>query len=163
MKFILHITEDTTVEQINRGFVMQAVSFLVHSLLALGSWVGLMLIGSAIHPAGISHWAILLLSMAIPVGVGIVVCSIRRDEMAATVWLAGVIWVLLFSLYLLDLPTGPGHCFQCSATEKLARSFLSWPSPSGLVDNDAPFLATWPAAALIGYAMGAKLGMIRSK
>ncbi len=139
----------------------QALWVFLHTLLALGTWFALMLIGYALNPPGISQWAILLLSMAAPFAVGIIVTTIRKNEMATAVWLIGVIWILVFSLYLLDLPTGAGHCFQCSATEKLTRSFLSLPSPSGLVDDDSPFLATWPAAALVGYSMGAWIGMRR--
>jgi hypothetical protein len=45
------------------------------------------------------------------------------------------------------------------SVEKLSRTFLGWPSPSGLIDDDGPFLGTWPAAALIGYAIGARLAM----
>ncbi|MGB7264326.1 MAG: hypothetical protein WBC92_02360 [Terracidiphilus sp.] len=137
----------------------QALWVFLHTLLALGSWLALMLAGYALHPNGVPQWAILLLSLAVPLAVGLIVTKIRPDEMATVVWLIGVIWVLVFSLYILDLPTGPGQCFQCGANEKLARAFLSLPQPSGLIDDDTPFLATWPAAALIGYSIGAKLGM----
>jgi hypothetical protein len=59
------------------------------------------------------------------------------------------------------MPTGPNACLQCDATEKLTRSFFSWPGPSGLIDNDGPFLGTWPAAALIGYSIGARFALKR--
>jgi hypothetical protein len=140
----------------------QALWVFLHSILALGTWFALMLIGYAVNPSGIPQWMILFASIAIPLLAGFLVAKLRPDKMANVVWLIGAIWLMVFSLYLLDLPTGTGQCFQCSATEKLTRSFLSVPSPSGLMDNDAPFLATWPAAALIGYSIGAKLGMLRS-
>jgi hypothetical protein len=57
------------------------------------------------------------------------------------------------------MPTGPNQCFQCDATEKLTRTFFSLPKPSGLIDNDGPFLCTWPAAAFLGYAIGAGLAL----
>jgi hypothetical protein len=141
----------------------QALWVFLHALLALGSWFGLMMIGYAVNPPGIPQWLILMLSMAIPLMVGLIVNRFRPDEMATMVWLLGAIWVMIFSLYVLDLPTGPGHCFECGANEKLARTLLSLPHPSGLMDDDAPFLATWPAAALIGYSIGAKLGMRRRR
>jgi hypothetical protein len=79
--------------------------------------------------------------------------------MAVAVWLLGLIWFLIISLWILDMPTGPAACFQCGAVDKLTRTFFSLPSPSGLIDDDGPFIATWPAAALVGYAIGAKLAL----
>jgi hypothetical protein len=57
----------------------------------------------------------------------------------------------------------PNQCFQCDATDKLTRTFFSIPKPSGLIDDDGPFLATWPAAALVGYSIGAWLAFRRLK
>ena len=87
------------------------------------------------------------------------ITSFRQDEMATAVWLVGMIWLLIIALWVLDMPTGPDQCFQCGATEKLTRTFFSLPQPSGLIDNDGPFLGTWPAAALAGYSIGARLAM----
>jgi hypothetical protein len=87
--------------------------------------------------------------------------SFRQDEMAPLVWLAGLTWIVIISLWVLDMPTGPNACFHCDATEKMSRTFLSIPGPSGLIDNDGPFLGTWPAAALLGYAIGARLARRR--
>ena len=139
----------------------QAAWYCLHAMLALGSWIALMLVGYAVDPAGVSQWAILLLSMAVPLAVGFAVTKVRADDTATVVWLLGAIWALLFSLYVLDLPTGPGRCFQCDATEKLTRTFFSLPSPSGLIDDDGPFLGTWPSAALVGYSIGARLALRR--
>ena len=75
--------------------------------------------------------------------------------------LVGLIWILIVSLWILDMPTGSNACLQCGATEKLTRTFLSLPRPSGLIDNDGPFLGTWPTAALFGYSIGAWLGLRR--
>lgn len=139
----------------------QAVSFFLHSLLALATWIGLMLIGYAVTPVGIPQWVILLLSLALPLVVGLIIVRIHPSEMATAVWLVGLIWLMIVGLYVLDLPTGPDHCFQCTATEKLSRTFFSLPNPSGLIDDDGPFIGTWPAAALVGYSIGAWLGMRR--
>jgi hypothetical protein len=137
----------------------QIVWFLVHMLLALAAWMGLMLVGYALNPVGVPQTAILAASFLVPLLLGHIVTRIRQDEMATLVWLTGLIWMLLISLWVLDMPTGPNACLQCGATEKLVRTFFSIPLPSGLIDNDGPFLATWPAAALIGYSLGARLAL----
>jgi hypothetical protein len=101
------------------------------------------------------------MSMLVPFAAGNVINRFRQDEMAMAVWLVGLIWILIIALWILDMPTGPNQCFQCDATEKLTRTLLSLPKPSGLIDNDGPFLGTWPAAALVGYSIGARLGLKR--
>lgn len=139
----------------------QATWFLLHTVLALGSWLALMVAGYALNPPAVPQFVILVLSLLVPLMVGNVVNRFRQDEMATLVWLIGLIWVLIVSLWILDMPTGPNECFQCDATEKLARTFFSVPKPSGLIDNDGPFIGTWPAAALVGYAIGARLSLRR--
>jgi hypothetical protein len=137
----------------------QAVWFFAHTGLALGSWLALMMLGYVLNPPGVSQLIILLLSVFVPMGVGFALNSKRQEEIATVVWLIGLVWILIISLWILDMPTGPNACFQCDATEKLSRTFFSMPQPSGLIDNDGPFIGTWPAAALIGYAIGARIAM----
>ncbi|MFP5275745.1 MAG: hypothetical protein ACLGPM_01410 [Acidobacteriota bacterium] len=137
----------------------QAVSYIVHTLLALLSWALLMTLGYIVNPQGVPQSVILLLSIVVPLAAGFAMMKFRPSEMAPAVWLMGLIWILIIALWVLDMPTGPNECFQCGATEKITRTFLSLPSPGGLIDNDGPFLGTWPAAALMGYAVGAKLGL----
>jgi hypothetical protein len=139
----------------------QAIWFFAHTGLAIGSWLGLMLLGYIFNPHGVSQLFILILSILVPMLVGFGVVRVRRDEMAGLVWLIGLIWLLIISLWILDMPTGPNACFQCDATEKLTRTFFSLPRPSGLIDNDGPFLGTWPAAALLGYSLGARFALRR--
>src|SRR5215469_9326435 len=114
----------------------QAISFALHTILAVGAWIILMMAGN-------------------------IVARFRRDEMALHVWLVGLIWLLIMSLWVLDMPTGPNACYQCGATEKLLRTFFSLPRPSGLIDDNGPFFATWPAAALLGYSLGARMAIRR--
>ncbi|HXR38570.1 MAG TPA: hypothetical protein VN776_05735 [Terracidiphilus sp.] len=137
----------------------QAIWFFTHTALALGSWLALMMVGYAFNPPGVSQLLILILSITVPLLAGFALTRVRQDEMAALVWLAGLIWLLIMSLWILDMPTGPNACFHCDATEKLTRTFVSLPKPSGLIDDDGPFLGTWPAAALAGYSIGARLAM----
>jgi hypothetical protein len=145
------------------GLGRQAVSFFAHALLALITWIALMMLGYLWNPDNIPQTAVLTASILVPLLVGLLVNRSRQSEMATVVWLLGLIWFMVVALWVVDMPTGPNQCFQCTMGEKLSRTFLSIPTPSGLVDDDGPFLATWPAAALIGYAIGAKLGMKEKK
>ena len=122
-----------------------------------------MFMGYALNPAGVPQIIILVLSLGVPLGVGFFVTRLRQEDIATSVWLVGLIWLLIISLWILDMPTGPNECFHCDATEKLTRTFFSLPKPSGLIDNDGPFLGTWPAAALLGYSIGARISLRRTK
>ena len=160
MEPLIHQTEEDSPRRLSR----QALWFFVHTSLAIGTWFALMLAGYALNPPWFTEGvypqsAILVVSLLVPLLVGLVVNRFRQDDMAPLIWLMGLIWALIICLWILDMPTGPGECFQCDATEKLSRTFFSWPSPSGLIDNDGPFFCTWPAAALIGYAIGARLSL----
>lgn len=135
----------------------QAISFFLHTVIALAAWLALMLAGYALNPSSVSQMLILALSIVVPMIVGYFVTRMKPDEMAGHVWLGGLILLLLISLWILDMPTGPNACMDCGAVEKLTRTLFSIPSPSGLIDNNGPFFATWPAAALLGYSLGAKL------
>jgi hypothetical protein len=148
--------EDEASDKLSR----QALAFFLHSVIGLGAWVALMLVGYAIQPS-VPQVFILLLSLIVPAAVGFLYLRARPETMAGHVWLAGVIWIMIISLWILDMPTGPNACNECNASEKITRTLFSFPRPSGLIDDNGPFLCTWPAAALIGYAIGARLAMRR--
>jgi hypothetical protein len=139
----------------------QAPWFFLHALFALVTWFGLMLGGYALNPVWVPQWAILALSTVLPLIVGFIVNALYQDEMGSTVWLLGIAWFMIVALWIFDMPTGPNACFHCIATEKLTRTFFSFPRPSGLIDDDGPFVGTWPAAALVGYSIGARIGIVR--
>lgn len=139
----------------------QALSLLLHALVAQASWIALMLVGYALNPQNASQSLILALSAVVPLLVGLAVNHFRQAQMATVVWLLGVIWFMSAALWVIDMPTGPYQCFHCSITEKLSRTFFSFPQPSGLIDDDGPFLGTWPAVAFIGYSIGARLALRR--
>jgi len=160
MDSLIHREEQ---EEGNSKLSRQALSFLMHTILALVSWLLFMLLGYLVNPVGVPQFIILLLSALVPLTVGYLISRKRQDDMAPVIWLLGLIWILIVSLWILDMPTGPNECFQCDATEKLSRTFFSIPKPSGLIDNDGPFLGTWPAAALMGYALGAWLALRKHK
>jgi hypothetical protein len=141
----------------------QTLSFFAHALLALCAWMAMMLVGYQVDPQNVPQTAILAASVLVPLLFGFVVNRMRQAEMAAAVWLLGLTWFMIAALWIVDMPTGPHQCFNCGLGEKLSRTFFSIPSPSGLIDDDGPFLGTWPAAALVGYAIGAQLALRDSK
>jgi hypothetical protein len=143
----------------SRSLVQQAAVFLLHTVVALAAWAVVMVGGFALNQPETPQLFIFLACFLLPLVVGVAVNHFRQDQLAPTVWLIGLIWFLVLALRVLDMPTGPNACLQCDATAKITRTFFSFPSPSGLIDNDGPFLATWPAAALIGYSIGAKLAL----
>lgn len=159
MDSLLHTDEHLEEDSSSAKLWWQALWFFLHTLLALAAWAALMAVGYAINPQGVPQAVILGLSIAVPLGVGALVTKFRQDDMATLVWLMGLIWILIIALWILDMPTGPNACFQCGATEKLTRTFFCLPQPSGLIDDDGPFLGTWPAAALVGYSIGARLAL----
>jgi hypothetical protein len=150
-------------EQVTIKPLSQALWFVLHSILALAVWFGMMMAGYALNPPGVSQTLILIVSIFVPLVVGHFIARFHPDEVGPSVWLLGLIWMLIVSIWVLDLPTGPNHCFDCDATEKLTRTFFSYPKPGGLIDDDGPFLATWPAAALLGYSIGAWLAVRHAK
>jgi hypothetical protein len=155
-----------TDEDENRGaarLLRQAASFLLHAVLALGAWLAFMLLGYALNPSSFPQILILLLSLAIPLSAGYIINRFRQDEMATSVWLLGLIWLMIVALWIVDMPTRPNECFHCGVSEKLTRTLFSIPEPSGLIDDDGPFIGTWPAAALIGYSIGAFLSFRRGR
>ena len=141
----------------------QVFAFFAHSILALVAWVAMMLVGYAINPAYIPQIAVFVLSFLVPLVAGALIVSSRPSEIAPHIWLAGIIWLLFLSLWVIDLPTGPNACNNCSATEKIVRTFFSYPEPSGLIDDNGPFFGSWPAIAMIGYGIGAGIVQARRK
>jgi hypothetical protein len=137
----------------------QAFSFFMHTLLALAAWAVILLVGYVVNPSSVPQSLILVLAISVPLIVGYAVNHFRQDEMATLVWLLGLIWFMIVALWIVDMPTAPNQCYQCGLSEKLSRTFFSMPTPSGLIDDDGPFLGTWPAAALVGYSIGARLSM----
>jgi hypothetical protein len=157
MSTLLLEDEDEPRREVTLG--RQTLSFFAHALLALCAWIALMLVGYMIDPRNVPQVTILAASVLVPLLLGFFVNRLRQAEMATAVWLLGLTWFMIAALWIVDLPTGPNQCFNCSLGEKLSRTFFSIPSPSGLIDDDGPFLGTWPAAALVGYAIGARMAM----
>jgi hypothetical protein len=81
----------------------------------------------------------------------------RRILVARYVWISGLFLFAAVSVWVLDLPTGPGLCEACGPIEKLWRTFFSLNHGSGLMGGDGLLIGTWPPLAMIGYAAGATL------
>lgn len=140
-------------------FAYQAASFLVHLLLAVLVWLLVMLCITLTHPQFVPPQITLMVSFLVPLAAGWIAGKVRPSESATLTWMAGLIWFLLWGLHVLDMPTGPMACYHCGATEKLWLTFFSLQHDSGLLDGQGRFIATWPAAAMIGYSLGARLGL----
>lgn len=139
--------------------VSEAVWFFLHALFALLAWGALMLAITFFRPESVPAALTLGLSFAFPFLVGYLSVRKRPSDVAALTWLAGVIWLMIIGLWVLDMPTGPGECFRCGPADKLWRTFFSLTRDSGMIDGQGRFFGTWPAAAMIGYSIGARLAM----
>ena len=140
----------------------QGLWVLIHTLIALGSWIAMMVFISILKPESIPVMITLALSLAIPFVVGNVFTRLKPNDMAPHMWLIGLIWFLIVCLWILDMPTGPNQCYHCDAGQKIYLTFFSPTEDSGLIDNQGRLIGTWPAAAFIGYSLGASLAL-RSK
>ena len=137
----------------------QAVWFFLHTIFSLLAWAAIMAVISLFRPESVPAVATLIFSCAIPMLAGYIIVRIRPSEVATLTWLAGMVLFMIIALWVLDMPTGPGACFRCGAPQKLWFTFFSMHRDSGMLDGQGRLLATWPSAAMIGYAIGAKLAM----
>lgn len=141
----------------------QALWICIHSLLAIGSWIAMIMLISMAHPQSVPVVATLALSFTAPFLTGFLFNRIKQNDMAPYIWLIGLVWFLIICLWILDMPTGPNQCYHCDASEKLYLTFISLKEDSGLIDGQGRFIGTWPFAAFIGYGIGSSLALKRSK
>ncbi len=95
----------------------------------------------------------------VPLIGGYIIMKVRPDETARYVWISGLLFFSLVCVWVLDLPTGPGLCENCGAVAKLTRTFFEVNNGSGLMGGDGLLVGTWVPLSMIGYAIGAKLGL----
>ena len=119
-----------------------------------------MLIITLTRPDSVPAAVTLALSFIFPLLIGFLLVKMRASDVATLTWLAGLVWFMIVGLWILDMPTGPGSCYHCGAGDKLWLTFFSLNRDSGMVDGQGRFLGTWPAAAMIGYSVGALLGTL---
>jgi hypothetical protein len=137
----------------------QALWFFLHSMFSVLTWAALMFGITLCNPDHIAPVITLSLSLAVPLVVGFIFVRIRSSDVATLTWLAGLIWFMIVGLWILDMPTGPGACYHCGASDKVWLTFFSLTEDSGMIDGQGRFFGTWPVAAMIGYSIGAKLAM----
>ncbi|MBW4028528.1 hypothetical protein [Acidipila rosea] len=139
--------------------------FLVYAVLSLMAYATFMFTVTALLKTGvlpdvvIPPALILALSFSIPMLTGLLLTRMWPSHAATFTWIAGLIWFMIVGLWILDMPTAPGACFHCGASEKLWFTFFSLTQDSGMIQGQGRFIGTWPAAAMIGYSVGAKIAM----
>jgi hypothetical protein len=141
----------------------QALWVLIHTLMAIGSWVTMILAVSLARPESVPVLITLALSFSAPFLAGNIFTRIKQNDMAPYTWLIGMIWFLIICLWILDMPTGPNQCYHCDATQKIYLTFFSLSEDSGLIDGQGRFVGTWPAVAFIGYGIGSSFALKRNK
>jgi hypothetical protein len=137
----------------------QAMWFFFHLALSLVVWALALLAITIFHPEYVPPLVTLIVSCLVPLVAGFAAAKIHPSESATLPWMMGLIWWMVWGLHVLDMPTGPLACYHCGPTDKLWLTFLSLHQDSGLLDGQGRFIATWPAVAMIGYSIGAKLGL----
>src|SRR5580692_3354788 len=91
------ISTDKSPEQM----ALQITSFIVHILIALAVYLGTLLV------------------FVLPLAVAYFIHTSGRRTAAPAIWIAGVVWMLMVMVYVLELPTGPGRCENCTAVSKI--------------------------------------------
>ena len=99
------------------------------------------------------------LGFLVPMIVGFVIAKTRRDLIAKYIWISGLLIFSIVCVWVLDLPTGVGLCEKCGAVEKLYRTFFDINHGSGLMGGDGLLVGTWIPLSMIGYAIGARVGL----
>lgn len=140
----------------------EALWFLFHSAIALTTMVVTILAMSAlIHSQGEAGPIELgtVLVCLVPFLVGYIIVKASGNEIAQYVWITGLLLFAAVCVWVLDLPTGNGLCEHCGPVEKLWRTFFSVSNGSGLMAGQGIMVGAWAPLALVGYAIGANLGL----
>jgi small basic protein len=140
----------------------EALWFAIHTILAVLILAVMVVIGMMMHLSmdDVNPKIIFtVLALLVPMIGGYVIAKARQDAVAGYVWISGLLTFSIVCVWVLDLPTGPGMCEKCGALEKLSRTFFDIWNGSGLMGGDGVLVGTWIPLAMIGYAIGAKMGL----
>jgi hypothetical protein len=146
----------------------EAVWFTGHSLLACITLLFVVVLMSAFHPAAEDTAPMLfamLLAFTIPACVGFAVANLTRNIIGRYVWISGLLLFVAACVWVINLPTGPGLCAECGPghlIERIWRTFFAFQNGSGLLSGEGILIGCWTPLALIGYAVGSKLGLDHS-
>ena len=152
------IPHDKTTGELAR----EALWFLTHTLVAvilLAIAIGVM---SLNHPDPDSSTPKLLgtiFAFLVPMIGSFLLTRIHHNDIAAYIWISGMVIFSIVCVWVLDLPTGKGLCESCGAGEKLWRTFFTFSDGSGLIGGDGLLVGSWIPLSMIGYAIGAKFAL----
>ena len=99
------------------------------------------------------------LALLVPLLGGFAIARVQGNYVAGYVWISGLLLFSVICVWVLDLPTGNGLCENCGAVSKLSRTFFEINNGSGLMGGDGLLVGTWLPLAIIGYSVGARLGL----
>ena len=142
----------------------EAIWFTVHTVTAVFLLAVVVALIALSHPSIDAIEPKLLgtvLALIVPMLGGFVITKAKPDPIASYVWISGLLVFSIVCVWVLDLPTGPGLCEKCGAVDKLYRTFFDINNGSGLMGGDGLLVGTWIPLSMIGYAIGAKLGLTK--
>jgi hypothetical protein len=140
----------------------EAIWFTAHTLIAVLILAVVVAVIALSHPSIDATEPKLLgtiLALIVPMIGGFLIMRSKPDPIAGYVWISGLLLFSIVCVWVLDLPTGPGLCEKCGAVDKLYRTFFDINHGSGLMGGDGLLVGTWIPLSMIGYAIGAKLGL----
>lgn len=152
------ISQDKTSSDLAR----EALWFLTHTLVAvvlLAITIGVISLNHPDPDSSTPKWLGTVLAFFVPMVGGFLLARIHRNNVAAYVWISGVIFFSIICVRVLDLPTGTGLCENCGAMEKIWRTFFTFNHGSGFMGGDGLLIGSWIPLSTIGYAIGAKLAI----
>jgi hypothetical protein len=152
------ISHDKSVADLGR----ESLWFVAHTLLAVVFLAVVLGVISLDHPDADAIMPKLLatvLAFLVPMIGGFLIGRIQQNQVARYVWISGLVLFSVVCVWVLDLPTGNGLCETCGAVEKLWRTFFTFSHGSGLMGGDGLLVGAWIPLSMIGYAMGASLGL----
>lgn len=142
--------------------VQEAFTYVAHVFLAV-LFLGIVVVGGMMLRFSMDDVQPKLLgtvlAFVIPLVGGYGVAKSKQQRVARYVWLAGFLTFAIVSVWVLDLPTGLGLCEKCGAVEKLSRTFFDIQHGSGLMGGDGLLVGCWLPLSMIGYSLGAKMGL----
>jgi lysylphosphatidylglycerol synthetase-like protein (DUF2156 family) len=151
------IATDKSPEEI----LSQIASFFAQIIISLLAYGALVLILDAVNPLNMPAIITTLLVFAVAFTVAYLLHMNGRKTEAPSIWIAGVVWILMVTVYVLELPTGPGKCENCTAMSKIGLTLFDMVQGSNLMNGAGRLIGTWPALTMIGYAMGASRALKR--
>lgn len=142
--------------------VREAFWFLTHTLVAvilLAIAIGVISFNNPDPDSSTPKALGTVLAFLVPMIGGFLLARIHHNNIAAYVWVAGLIFFSIICVRVLNLPTGTGLCEGCGPLEKISRTFFTFTHGSGLMGGDGLLIGSWIPLSTIGYAIGAKLAI----